>query len=453
MMRLPFVARIRRDRNLTGLLRNSGIMYASGVVTIGLTFVQQIATAKLLGPADYGRLATVLGSSAFLLLLLDVRTWELGTKLLARPVLDNAHDESVRIVNWLIVVDLFLGIIGAVLLLLAADWIATDLMKAPDLTGLVRLYAISLPFKQVGSSGPLALVRLRDRFDWLSIKSVSYAVVRLLLLTGPALLGLGLTGVIVGAIISEFVNMASQLLMFVLLWRKMPDTRLIDLTRPLQFGEGRKLLVNLWFSATLQALQLETFVPITALLTAPAQVGILRSAYDVSNLINNLIQPISIVLSPGIIKTYEISPGADFRRLLKQATAILSAMVVPLTLGIIVLGPFILPRLLGAGYEGVGVAAALFAFGFGVNAIFLWLRPVVVAMKLIREQNILSFVSVIISTAGLLFAAPRYGAAGSALVVGGTIALYALILLVIVLTRVRAAAAVEHERAATLPSG
>ncbi len=440
MMRHPFVARIRRDRNLTGLLRNSGIMYASGIITIALTFIQQIVTARLLGPADYGRLATVLGSSAFLLLLLDVRTWELGTKLLARPVLDNAHDESVRIINWLIVVDLFLGLLGALLLLLAADWVATDLMKAPDLVGLVRLYAISLPFKQVGSGGPLALVRLRDRFDWLSIKSVFYAGARLLLLAGPALLGFGLVGVVVGAIIAEFINMASQMLMYVLLWRKMPNTRLIDLTRPAQFAEGSRLLINLWFSATLQALQLETFVPITALLTSPAAVGILRSAYDVSNLINSLIQPISIVLSPGIIKTYELSPGSEFRRLLKQATAILSVMVIPLTLGIVFLGPLVLPRILGPAYEGVGTAAAFFAIGFGVNAVFSWLRPVVVAMKLIREQNILSLISVVISTAGLLFVAPRYGAEGSALVVGGTIAIYALVLFVVIRRRVRAAA-------------
>jgi O-antigen/teichoic acid export membrane protein len=290
----------------------------------------------------------------------------------------------------------------------------------------------------VGSSGPLALVRLRDRFDWLSIKSVFYAVARLALLAGPALLGFGLAGVVVGAIIAEFINMASQMLMYILLWRKMPNTRLVDFTRPVQFAEGSKLLVNLWFSATLQALQLETFVPITALLTAPAEVGILRSAYDVSNLINSLIQPISIVLSPGIIKTYELSPGAEFRRLLKQATAILSVMVVPLTLGIVVLGPIVLPRLLGAAYEGVGTAAAFFAIGFGVNAVFSWLRPVVVAMKLVREQNIISLISVIISTAGLLFVAPRYGASGSSAVVGGTIAIYALVLFVVIRMRVRA---------------
>jgi O-antigen/teichoic acid export membrane protein len=257
------------------------------------------------------------------------------------------------------------------------------------------------------------------------------------------LLGFGLAGVVVGAIIAEFINMASQMLMFVLLWRRMPNTRLIDLTRPAQFAEGSKLLVNLWFSATLQALQLETFVPITALLTSPAEVGILRSAYDVSNLINSLIQPISIVLSPGIIKTYELSPGAEFRRLLKQATAILSVMVVPLTLGIVVLGPIVLPRLLGSAYEGVGTAAAFFAIGFGVNAVFSWLRPVVVAMKLVREQNILSLISVIISTAGLLFVAPRYGAAGSAAVVGGTIAIYALVLFVIIRMRVREASHVD----------
>lgn len=432
------ILRQRHDIKFRELVRHSGMLYIAGLITIALTFAQQISTANLLGVNDYGRFAVILSSSALVLLLMDARTWELGTKMLARPILDSNHLEVVRITNWLTRIDLLLGLGGMLLIILFAGPIAVYLLKMPDLDWLVRLYGISLPFRILGAGAPVALVRMYDRFDWLSLKSVFYAVIRLVLISGAAFLGAGLTGVVIAAIICEVVNMLLLLVMVFLIWRqRMPGIPLFDFARPQDYESGRKMLIELWFSATLRGLQLETFLPITALLTTPAQVGLLRSAMDVTDLIPRLTTPMSVVLSSTVVKTYEQDSRYAFIRLLKQSTLLLGAMTIPMMLAIIIGGPLLLPHLLGSDFTGVGQVAALLTVGFGVNAVFLWTRPAMVAAGLVREQNVVGVIWLVISTVGLFIFVPAYGALGSALVIGAFLMGYALTLIVVFYYRIR----------------
>ena len=98
MLRL-IKSKIRADTNLKDLLWNSGVLYIGGFITILFTFTQQITTANFLGASEYGRFATVLSSSTLLLLFIDVRTWELATKLLAPAILQQDNLEITVVTN------------------------------------------------------------------------------------------------------------------------------------------------------------------------------------------------------------------------------------------------------------------------------------------------------------------------------------------------------------------
>jgi O-antigen/teichoic acid export membrane protein len=408
------ISRLQRDSNLKELLRNSGVQYIAGIFTILLTLAQQMSTASILGALDYGRFAVVIGSTTLIMLIVDVRTWELGTKLFVRPILDKSYTEIVRTLTWLVLVDAVIGTIGSFLLVLLAEPLAFYFLKMPELDWLVRLYGLSIPFRLIGTGGSIALLRLYNRFDWLAIKSVVFAVVRLVLITGAALLGLGLTGVIIGAILIEVLNTIIILMMTLFLYqREMHVTRLIDLNRPQNFNEGRSLLVQLWISATLKGLQLETLIPITALMTSPVQVGLLRVALDIGDLINKLVAPLVVVFSSVIVKLYEEKLFTAFKAYIRQVFLLLSGLTLPFTFGIIFGGPFIFPLVL-PDFEGVTPVAALVAIGYGVNVLFMWLRPAIMAMDLVWQQNIVGFVLTSITIIGVALLSSYYGGLGSA---------------------------------------
>ena len=421
------LSRLQSDTSLKELIRDSGILYIAGILTIGLTFVQQITTANLLGSGDYGRLATILSSGALIMLILDVRTWELGTKLLARPILEQSYVEITRVVTWLIMVEIVLGIIGTLVLLVLARPIAAHLLKEPEFESLIRQYAISIPFRMFSLGVSVALLRLYDMFVWIAAKSIAYAVLRLVLMTGAALIGLGLAGVLAAVIIGEIMNMLTLLWMTLLIRRrKMPGVPLFDLRKPQQFASGFKIMGQLWITATLGGLHQHTFVPILALLTSPEQVGLFRVSTDIAELIDRLTAPLSIVIFPKVITSYERDPSETFMRFTKQLMWLLASLTLPMTLGIIIIGPLIFPHLL-PDYKGVAIVAAILAIGYGINATFIWVRPAIVSLGLLREQNVLAVLLIGFSMFLLFIFVEDYGAVAGAISRGVFLSVYTLL--------------------------
>ncbi len=410
-----WVQRVRQDRNLVSLLKDSSLLYIAGIFSIGLTFIQQISTANLLGTREYGQFATVLGSSVFLILVIDIRTWELGTKLLASSIHANDPGEIVRLTNWFSLFDIILGVLGTVVLFLFSEVIAVHLLKEPELVHLVRLYSLCLPFKIYAAGIPVALIRLYNQYTWLAFKSILYAVTRLLLITGAALIGLGLEGVVVAALLSEVVNCLILVVLTIKVWhRHLKSVSLLQFKKPQRFSEMLRLIPSYWIFGTLKSFQMEAFIPLTAALSNPAQVGLLKIGIDIADLILKLISPLAIVISPNIIKSYETGSRTQFLRTVKQSAALLSGLVIPFTGAIVFVGPFVFPRLLDSEYHSAIPIIILLAIGYGFNAAFLWTRPTLVAVDLINEQNIASFILTIITITALFVAVPSFGALGTA---------------------------------------
>ncbi len=420
-----FRSRISSDRHLVGLLRDSSILYVAGVISIGLTFAQQISTARILGPVEYGLLAAVLSSAALMLLLMDFRSWEAANKLISRCMADRDMDEAARVSSLLMGVDVAFGMLGLILLLLLAPVVAAGLLRIPELTWLVQLYALIIPFRLFSMGVPTSLLRLYDRFDWLAAKSVIYSVLRLVLMTGAALLGLGLPGVVAGAIVGEVVNAAMLFVLVALLWRRQnPGVTLFRLALPHRPGSIFRLMASLWTSGSLKGLQQEIIIPLLALLTTPGQVGLFRSGMDVAQLVLRLVEPLSITIQPKIMKLYEMDTFAAFIRFIKQSTALLAVVIWPFTIFLILLGPVVIVPFLGEDYAGVWPIASLISAAFAVIGTFSWTRPALVSLNAVGWEIILDFGLLVLTAAGMFGLAPEQGALGAAVVIAVCFILY-----------------------------
>jgi O-antigen/teichoic acid export membrane protein len=426
--RIP--ARIRQDANLKDLLRNSGILYSAGVISIGLTYLQQLTTANLLGAEDYGRYAIVISSGLLVMLVSDFRTWEIGSKLLARPLEKADYPEFVRITSRLLLLELLTGCLGAIVIALFAENIARDLLHAPNLIILLPIYALSLPFRTI-SIGVLGVIpRFYNHFDWLAWKSVGYAVLRLVLISGAALLGLGLPGVIIGVVLGEVINTLILFVFYTLIWRHhMSGSQLFSLNHPLTNANWRKLLIDQWVSSTLAGLHYQLFIPIVALLTNPMQVGVLRSGMDIADLLERAIQPITIVFSPRIIALYEQNSLHEFHRYLKQVALLLLAIVLPLSGVLLITAPFLLPQFYNPEeFLGIVPTAMWLVAGAGIfNALMWWVRPTLIAINGLRLNNLLLLGAISIAGVALFIFTPPYAATGAAAVRGLFLASYAFV--------------------------
>ncbi|MBK9125770.1 MAG: oligosaccharide flippase family protein [Chloroflexi bacterium] len=385
---------------------------------MALTFAQQITTAGFLGAEDYGRLAVVVSAGMLVMLITDFRTWEVGTKLLTRSETDGDTAETARVTTWLLLIELVTGVLGAIVIALAAPWMAQTFLQSPELAGLITAYAFAIPFR-ILSLGVLSVFpRIGNRFDWLAQKSIAYAVVRLVLMTGAAAAGLGLPGVIAGAIVGEIFNFSLLVIMALRLYSpRREGLALFDLTRPAQFDEGRRMLGQLWVSSTLTGIHYYMFVPLMSLVTNTVQVGRFRSALDIAELVERTVQPLAIVFTPRIMALSNSKDYVSLRRYALQCAGMLSAVVIPLAIGVALLGKYFIPLVLSStGFEDVWLVTNLVLVGVATHTILQWwLRPAAVAMRTVHSQNWVMVASLVLSALGLVILTPIYGAEGAAI--------------------------------------
>lgn len=395
-------------------LRGTGVLYAGGAAAVALTLAQQLLTVGILGAAEYGRVAIVASSAAVTYLIADVRTWELATKRLARPLALRDSDAAAATVRGLGAVEITVGIVGAAALVLLADPIATGFFDDASLTSAIRISALVVPFRMAAMGVSSALLRMHDRFGWVALRGVIVSAVRLVLVVGAALLFGDVVGVAIALVAAEAFAAGSS-------WAFAKRAHsLSEMDGPL-VGLGRsrpgpvpvRELASLWLSASLKALQLELFLPVAATQLTASDVGFLRLGLDVSDLITKSTTPLSLVLGPGIIRDFEVAGRRRGAVSVHSARRLLAFVVVPLALVGFALVPITLPHVVADGSRVVTPALILLV-GTAASGLAIWVRPALVALGEVRAQNVLGAVFAVLMLLGTWLASSLHGLLGAA---------------------------------------
>lgn len=423
------ILKIKKDTYIEDLLRTSGILYAGGVVALVLVVIQQFSLARILGPSDYGRLAIIISSGLLALLFLDFRTWELGIKLITSEIANEAPVEVVRIFNWLISIELVSGLFGAALIFVLAEPLAVHLLNIPGFEWMIRFYASSLPFRVVADGVATTVPRIYNDFKWVAYKTVLNNFLRLILPLALVLVGYGLSGAVVGIVISEIVNF---IVVVVIAWRilkrEMPGVRLWDRTRPRLRMPLYRMISDYWVVSTLTGLHYQAFIPFMGTLTSTAQVGLFRIGLDVAQLIEKLVAPFTLGVTPQIMRVHAQEEWGTFTRYIKRIAVLFFIAIAPLTAAILVLGPFIFPRILpDERYSLLPVIASILSVGNGIAmAILPWTRPALLVLDHSRIQSLGMLLQTFMMFIMLWWLTPEYGAFGAAIAMAVPMALFHL---------------------------
>jgi len=429
LLKDKLLQKIREDVHIKDLLRTSGILYVGALIALVLLLVQQFGLANLLGASDYGRLAIIISSSLLIMLFLDFRTWELGIKLLTTEITNQSNEEVIRLLNWLASIELATGLVGMVLLFLLAEPLATHLLNVPGLEWLIRLYALSLPFRVLADGVISMIPRVYNQFRWVAYKTVSNNLFRLIFMVVLVKLGYGLSGAVIGALIGDLINFA---VVMVIGWRilkqKMPGVRLFDRTRPRQQAAGYRLIADYWIISTLVGLNQQAIIPFMGLLTIASQVGLFRTGLDIAQFIDKLVAPMTLGVTPQIMRIYEQEEWTTFTRYIKRTSVIFFLAVTPLTLAILFLGPIFFPRMLHDPiYSALPPVAGIISVGYAITvAITPWTRPALIAVGHSRIQSVVLLLQTLVMFILLWWLTPQYGALGAAISMGASMAFFSI---------------------------
>jgi O-antigen/teichoic acid export membrane protein len=182
------------------VLGGAGWVFGGRIVKLVLGFVVQILVARILGNTSYGGLSIAVSILGFVGLFAG-----LGVSRGIKRNVSYYEDEPEKargIVRSGLTIKLASHLVTAVLLFVFAPTIATRVFGNPDLTLLLRIAALGLPFGALRSVGISVATGSRDATTHTVVNQVIGPVARSLLVGGFVLLGFGAAGAILGRTIA-----------------------------------------------------------------------------------------------------------------------------------------------------------------------------------------------------------------------------------------------------------
>jgi len=191
---------IGSDALFRRILKNTSFLFSSSVTASGLGFVQSIIVARMLGAGGYGFWALITTYVLVVQLMVDFRVWETVTKYLSEFMVEGDTARAMATVKLAYTVDFLTGILSFGIAVAAAP-VAGRIFGRGDFAEYAWIVALSSLVATVNGSST-AILRVFDRFKWISFEEIARSVVSLALVLAVALMGYGLKGIAVAYVLT-----------------------------------------------------------------------------------------------------------------------------------------------------------------------------------------------------------------------------------------------------------
>jgi O-antigen/teichoic acid export membrane protein len=409
------------DPRVARLLRNATWLVSGNALGAFFGFLQALVLGRALGVEGYGLLAVVMALVTTVNQIVDVRMWETVTKFVGDDHERGDHGRARAMVKLAYLVDAATGIAAFALVLLLAPWLAERFLHSRDAATEVSLYAGMLLVATVNDTS-MALLRVFDRFRWLTVERVASSAVRFIVLAIVALATRRLAPVLAAYVAVELGRGAVLLLLGLSASRaelRDPGPDHLGLVRT-RLGEFWHFTLNNSATALLALVTRQIDILILTVFHLPREVGLYRMAKNFGLLIFKLSDPFYHAIYPELVRLAAGGAAADLRRFIVRSMRIILTLVLPAGALCILGADLVLTRLVGPEFAGAAWPLRFVVLGALFHAAFLWARPLVLATGRPHWSTAAHLGGVIVLGLCSWALVPKLGALGSAMTFAAT---------------------------------
>jgi O-antigen/teichoic acid export membrane protein len=415
---MSLLSKFKDDPLLGRVIRSSGALFSSNSISLGLSVVQSILAARLLGPAGFGLVAIVTSYTTTINGFLSFRMSELVVRYGGEYLEKDEKEKVAALVKFAALMESTVSLLAFLVVAATAALASTYIAKTPNTAILFIVYSLGLlaNFNTETSTGVLqmlgkikyqGLINLTQSlltaglivfafFTKGSLQLVLFAY-----LAGKTVLGLGifstaffqLTKRLGGGWWKQHV-IARALLPFARHLRRTPvqvsnsqsNARLLRREEhPPRNDMDFRELFKFAFSSNLSATAILVFRESEILwvgyfLTSEAA-GYYKAAYAIVSLLSVPANPFILTTYPEINKLVVQKSWARLKDFLKKITTVAAAYNLALAAGFIVLGKWLL-SIYGEQYTAAYPALLALLVGFTFNYTLFWNRPLLLSLGL-----------------------------------------------------------------------
>jgi O-antigen/teichoic acid export membrane protein len=405
-----------RKSVVQALFKGGSIVFVGLIVELGISFFAKILMARVLGQVAYGEATigiTVLSFSSAILLL--------GLNNGVGRHLPRFEEPARRkgVITSALRIAVPVSVAVAALVGVFAEPIATTLLRAPEVTPVLRVAALGIPFAVLLKLSIGVVQGMEQTIPKVAIRNLLQPVLRFGLIAGVLLFGLGSLGVIWAYTVTFGVAAAAGLYYIA--------TRTPALERVDGDSMHRRLLTfsaPLMLMTTIMMVLSNVDIFFISYFQSTGEVGTYNVVYPLAELLTMTLSGFSFVFMPAFSRLHANDQETDMRRIYEVVTKWILLLSLPALFVFLVFPETAIALSFGAEYSDGALALAVLAVGFFTHAVA---GPNVNALTSIGRTRVImidNIVAVVANIALNLLLIPTYSFLGAAV---ATAASYALL--------------------------
>jgi O-antigen/teichoic acid export membrane protein len=405
-----------RKNLVRALFKGGSIVFVGLVVELGISFLAKILMARLLGRVAYGEatlgIAVLSFSSAILLLGLNNGV---GRYL---PRFEEPARRKGVIASALRVAVPVSVAVAAVVGVFAGP-IATTVLRAPEVTPVLRVAALGIPFAVVLKLSIGVVQGMEQTVPKVAIRNLLQPILRFGLIAGALLFGLGSLGVI-WAYTATFCVAAAAGLYYIA--TRTPALERVDGDRM-----HRRLVVfsaPLMLMTTIMMVLSNVDIFFISYFHSTGEVGTYNVVYPLAELLTMTLSGFSFVFMPVFSRLHSDGEETDMRRIYEVVTKWILLLSIPALFVFLVFPGTAIGLSFGPAYSEGALALSVLAVGFFTHAVA---GPNVNALTSIGRTRIIAVDNIVAVAANValnILLIPGYSFVGAAV---ATAASYSLL--------------------------
>ncbi|PKO00270.1 MAG: hypothetical protein CVU42_03635 [Chloroflexi bacterium HGW-Chloroflexi-4] len=432
-------------------LKNSGYMFSSSTISVGLVAVQSILAASLLGKSQLGLITLAISSVTTVNQIFSFRMGELVIRFFTKAKEEHGLEHAKAVIKSSILIESITSILAFVFLVLIAPVAAplfTNKFDPELLVPLIQLFGISI-LANLFSETANGVLRVTNHFKTQAAIGLIQSVLTFSIITLAFIFKWGFLVVLLAYLVGKIFIGVSPMLMAL---RVMPlefgsdwwKTRISILT---SVKEMSRFAVSTNLSGTIKQLSNESEGLWIGAFIDESAVGLYKVAMSVANLLTIPITPIIQTAFPEITRSAVTKKWAQLRKLLRQFTLVASAWTIPATLFLIIFGKWILTYIYTPIFEYTAafIPMVILLLGYAFTNIFFWNRSLLLSFGKANIPLLVLAVGGILKMVLTFVVVPVYGINGEAALLSGYFILTTGVMIVMGYAVIRKSETLEPE--------
>ncbi len=417
------------DSSLLKIVKGAGIGFLGSIIGMFLAYLTRLVIARWLGAGDYGliNLGFAAMSIATTLALVGLPA---GIKRYISYY--KGQEDPSRIKGTILsglMISFPLSIILTVLVFFNAEWISVRIFREPQLTPVLMVFALAIPFMVVARNFMLATIGFQDLRYRVYVNDMFQNIFKVVAIVIFLSLGYGVIGATAGWVLAiifmpflAFYFLETKVFSILRTKVKAIYTRkeLFMFSFPLIFA-GIAAMVTNWTDT----LMLGYFA-------TAEDVGVYNAAFPTARLLSVFLTSFGAIFMPVISELYSRNALDDLKDTYSAVTKWIFALIVPVFLLMVLFSNWILDLMFGQEFVRGATALSILAFGYLVVCVVGPTGQVLQAYGRTRVLMVLSFFGAGTNVVLNYVLIPIYGVNGAAVATGTSLAAMNILHLVVV---------------------